>query len=89
MPPGQSLPFSRMSKFVRITAGPCPGRAQRAVGKPGRVAEIHTITVEKMAGRHLRIFCHFPWCCCVSSIRMSFNVRTTADLSPSFHPHSS
>jgi hypothetical protein len=49
-----------MSKFVRITAGPCPGRAQRAVGQPGRVAEVQRISVEKMAGRHLRIFCHVP-----------------------------
>src|ERR1700719_1623221 len=49
-----------MSKSLRITAGPCPGRAQRAIGEPGRVAEIHTITLEKMAGRHLHIFCHAP-----------------------------
>jgi hypothetical protein len=32
----------------------------------------------------------FPGRCCFDSIRISFNVRkTTADLSPSFHPHSS
>jgi hypothetical protein len=60
VPPGQSLPFSHISKSLRITAGPCPGRAQRAVGKPGRVAEIPTITLEKMAGRHLHIFCRVP-----------------------------
>jgi hypothetical protein len=35
-----------MSKFVRITAGPCPGRAQRAVGQPGRVVVIHIINDE-------------------------------------------
>ena len=60
-PPIQNLPFSRISKFVRITAGPCPGRAQRAVGEPGRVAEIPTITLEKMAGYHLGISYPVPW----------------------------
>jgi hypothetical protein len=55
-----SLPFSRMSKFLGITAGPCPGRAQRAVGEPGRVAEIHTITLEKMAGYHFDISWQVP-----------------------------
>ena len=59
--PEQSLPFSRISKFGRITAGLRPGRAERAVGEPGRVAEIHTITLEKMAGYHLGISYPVPW----------------------------
>ena len=54
------------------------------------MAEIHTITLEKMAGYHLGISYPVPWALLSQFHRISLNVRkTTADLSPSFHPDSS
>ena len=75
---------------VRITAGPCPGREQRAVGSlDGWPRSIQSRWRKWQAD--ISVFsATFPGRCCLSSIRNSFiDCKTTADLSPSFHPHSS
>jgi len=50
--PGQSPAISSSWDICpRIAARPCQGRAKRAGGQPWRVAAIHIITMEEMAGR--------------------------------------
>lgn len=54
------------------------------------MAEIHRITLEKMADYHLGISYPVPWALLSQFHPHFLTVRkTTADLLPSFHPHSS